>query len=279
MLSAARRSFTTVADEVAAANLKGFGIFALKQTNDKGWGIFALSNIPRFTTVFKALSLARGPVRCSHSVQLDWDTHVQMDLPARFINHSCDANVGIVDNEMDAFDFVALRDLEVGQELTWDYGAAEFHSISIIPYCLCRSPLCRKDSLGFELAHRNIRQQYGKYYATCTAGSPENAAYVPMCLCAYVPVAEQLCPHTWTRPVSACQCALDAPHSHNLAATTLPALGTQRNLCIQHRSETRTYYFIPISRGKKCPCTLPNNVNLLGIYYILIYILLVPRSS
>jgi hypothetical protein len=82
MLSAARRSFTTVADEVAAANLKGFGIFALKQTNDKGWGIFALSNIPRFTTVFKASSLARGPVCCSHSVQLDWDTHVQMDLPA-----------------------------------------------------------------------------------------------------------------------------------------------------------------------------------------------------
>jgi hypothetical protein len=163
-LSAARRSFTTVADEVAAANLKGFGIFALKQTNDKGWGIFALSNIPRFATVFKALSLARGPVRCSHSVQLDWDAHVQMDLPARFINHSCDANVGIVDNDMGAFDFVALRDLEVGQELTWDYGAAEFHSISIAN-CLCGSPLCRKDSLGFELAHRNIRQQYGKYYA------------------------------------------------------------------------------------------------------------------
>ena len=42
-----------------------------------------------------------------------------MDLPARFINHSCDANVGIRDNSLGAFDFVSLTPVARGEELTW----------------------------------------------------------------------------------------------------------------------------------------------------------------
>jgi hypothetical protein len=39
-----------------------------------------------------------------------------MDLPARFLNHSCDANVGVmrVANEGGSYDFVALREIESG---------------------------------------------------------------------------------------------------------------------------------------------------------------------
>jgi hypothetical protein len=159
-----RRSFSSTLNEVAAANMKGKDVWKIKQTSDKGWGIFAESKIPQFTMVFNSLSLSRGTVRSSHSVQLDWETHVHMDLPARFINHSCDANVGIVANAEGAFDFWALRDLEVGQELTWDYGGAEFHSISIAQ-CLCGSPLCRAENIGFEKSHRSVRAQYGTYYA------------------------------------------------------------------------------------------------------------------
>ena len=44
---------------------------------------------------------------------------VFMDLPARFINHSCEANVGIRDNNAGAFDFLALQPVLRGEELTW----------------------------------------------------------------------------------------------------------------------------------------------------------------
>ena len=42
-----------------------------------------------------------------------------MDLPARFINHSCEANVGITDNNLGAFDFYAIMSIRQGEELTW----------------------------------------------------------------------------------------------------------------------------------------------------------------
>ena len=42
-----------------------------------------------------------------------------MDLPARFINHSCEANVGIVDNDVGAFDFLSIKPIFTGEELTW----------------------------------------------------------------------------------------------------------------------------------------------------------------
>ena len=49
-----------------------------------------------------------------------------MDLPAVMINHSCDANVGIKDNELGAYDFIAIKHIKDNEELTWDYGCAEY---------------------------------------------------------------------------------------------------------------------------------------------------------
>ncbi len=38
---------------------------------------------------------------------------MRIDLPARFINHSCDAsNMGTVDNEFGAYDFLAVKMFE-----------------------------------------------------------------------------------------------------------------------------------------------------------------------
>ena len=37
------------------------------------------------------------------------------------VNHSCDPNCGIKVNETGAHDFVARKDIEVGEEITFDY--------------------------------------------------------------------------------------------------------------------------------------------------------------
>ncbi len=155
----------TVIEEINAANEKGRGLWRISNTRDKGWGIFAVHNIPKNTNVFRASMLKQDPTRNSHSVQTSWDSHVYMDLPARFINHSCSANVGIKDNSLGAFDFYTLRDLKHGEELTWDYGASEFDSIAF-DTCLCGSSICRGADIGFKQAHAQIRQQYGKFYAS-----------------------------------------------------------------------------------------------------------------
>ena len=88
-------------------------------TLNSGWGIYALVSFQPNEVLFKAKAKEELKTKHSHSIQKDFDTHVIMDLPARFINHSCDANTGIVDNNTGAYDFVALKSLEIAEELTW----------------------------------------------------------------------------------------------------------------------------------------------------------------
>jgi hypothetical protein len=53
-----------------------------------------------------------------------------MDMPATLINHSCEANAGILDNEYGAYNFYAIKKIKTGDELTWDYGCAEYARLS-----------------------------------------------------------------------------------------------------------------------------------------------------
>lgn len=153
-----------VNDKIIAANAKGLGRWKILETNNRGLGIVAESDLPKASRVFRSQRLRQETERNSHSVQIGWNSHIFMDLPARFINHSCDANVGIHDNELGAFDFFALTDIKKGAELTWDYGAAEFDSMSFTE-CLCGSPLCRGKKIGFKAGFNTIRTQYGTHYA------------------------------------------------------------------------------------------------------------------
>jgi SET domain-containing protein len=65
-----------------------------------------------------------------------------------FINHSCDPNVYFKDN----YTICAVRDIEVDEEVTFDYGTTDSHPclenyINLLPHykeCLCSSNKCRK---------------------------------------------------------------------------------------------------------------------------------------
>ena len=93
-----------------------------------------------------------------------------MNLPARYINHSCDPNVGVGGlNEFGSYDFLALEDIEsdevrlllktchchnrsvlkqhhinkfITKELKFDYETTEYE-IGAFSECLCGSHNCR----------------------------------------------------------------------------------------------------------------------------------------
>lgn len=88
------------------------------------------------------------PHRTTHSFQVDWDAHVDLDEPARYINHSCDPNTGIHDNSYGGFDFIALRKIAPNKEITWDYETSEYISIAV-SHCLCGAANCRTVIRGF----------------------------------------------------------------------------------------------------------------------------------
>jgi len=77
---------------------------------------------------------------------------------ARWLNHSCDPNCGI----RDLFKIVAMRDIEAGEELTWDYEMTGRH-IWWRMECRCGSPLWRREIGNFDNMPQNIREKYRGY--------------------------------------------------------------------------------------------------------------------
>mmetsp|Transcript_6168 Transcript_6168/g.15365 ORF Transcript_6168/g.15365 Transcript_6168/m.15365 type:complete len:139 (-) Transcript_6168:382-798(-) len=99
---------------------------------------------------------------CSHSIQIDWDRHILMELPARFLNHSCDPNVGVGPrvNEAGSYDFVALCDIGAGEEVRFDYETTEYE-VGAFSDCHCGAINCRGSIRGYKHNSGVIQAKYG----------------------------------------------------------------------------------------------------------------------
>jgi SET domain-containing protein len=68
---------------------------------------------------------------------LDERTYAILQPPERFVNHSCNNNT-VVRNLCD----IAVRDIQVGEEITSDYSSSDSGDQSF--QCACGAPNCRK---------------------------------------------------------------------------------------------------------------------------------------
>jgi hypothetical protein len=75
-----------------------------------------------------------------------------------YFNHSCDGNVGFDLNG----DFVAIRHIEKGKELTYDYGLAESNP-KFRMRCKCGSSKCRKIITGNDWKEQAFRKKKISY--------------------------------------------------------------------------------------------------------------------
>src|SRR3989338_2964153 len=75
---------------------------------------------------------------------------------AWYMNHSCNPNIGF----NDSYDFVAIRNIDEGEELSWDYGYDE-HNPDFKMNCLCGSEKCRKIITGNDW--KILMKDGGKY--------------------------------------------------------------------------------------------------------------------
>ena len=156
-------------EEIRQANARYKGrVLIRRMDNDTvGWGLESLCNFSAGDVVIKARAMEIWDRPNSHTIQKDWDRHVMMDLPARFLNHQCNsANLGVQDNELGAYDFVALRKIVKGEHLTWDYHDAEYYMES--PFiCQCEDANCRELVKGWkhsdDAAHDNNHEYLPLY--------------------------------------------------------------------------------------------------------------------
>lgn len=130
----------------------------------KGRGVFALRPFRRGETVVSGRRVGVYPERTIYSIQVDWDLHIEMDEPAIRINHSSDPNTGVRDNAWGAFDFVALEDIAVGAEITFDYETTESDLTEAFQSC-CPPRSGQSSQRGFRSLPPEIRERYGELIA------------------------------------------------------------------------------------------------------------------
>jgi len=149
--------------EIGDANRRYEGRVVIRKTaaDDIGWGVFAAREYAVGEFVYRANAVeAATAENTSHSVQVGWDRHVEIDLPARFANHGCNdaANVGAKPNGDGAagggggaYDWYAVRPIAEGDELLFDYCTTEYR-IDGFDACRCNSARCRGEKIRFGFA-------------------------------------------------------------------------------------------------------------------------------
>lgn len=121
-----------------------------------------------------------------HSVQLAENVHTTFPDPFALTNHSCQPNgklsfIGSFIGEkqrwqLNAINFIALRNISVGEPITFDYNTTEWEMSSPFP-CDCGQPNCVKTIRGFKHlseANRAARQHLISPYISQKWESLEN---------------------------------------------------------------------------------------------------------
>ena len=138
----------------------------------KGLGIFAAHRIPARTTVagFGGCVVDRAEF---DTLDEDWRTHsLQIDerlymvsvppyAPADLMNHSCEPNCGIVGSCL----VVAMRDVEVGDELCFDYAMTDTNDYDEF-VCACATPSCRGLVTGGDWQRPELQARYEGYFSS-----------------------------------------------------------------------------------------------------------------
>lgn len=116
----------------------------------KGRGVFTRKAFKKGDVVVIGIVHGIAPHRTNFSIQLFWNVHANFEEPGVVINHSCAPNVAVVPNDLGAYNFVAVSDMEIGTEICFDYATTEYESIAV-PECHCGSKDCRSKSGGYIL--------------------------------------------------------------------------------------------------------------------------------
>ena len=132
---------------IAPCNV-GLGAFAVKRVR-AGEVILPVDG-PRYS-FDEAMRL---PGYGGDTIQIARDLYFDPQTPARFLNHSCEPNACIRDQE-----FVALRDISPGEEFRFDYSTTMDEGFWMIP-CRCGEATCRGTIRDFKYLSPELRRKY-----------------------------------------------------------------------------------------------------------------------
>lgn len=139
--------------------------FELREAAERGAGVFTSRAFRTGDTVMIGVIKEILDRNNSHALQLGRNHFVLFEGLAGFVNHSCDPNCGIRVNETGAHDYVAMKNIRAGDEITFDY-AMQNASVDYFPkQCICGAGACRGEITGWKGLPDHRRQDYAGFVA------------------------------------------------------------------------------------------------------------------
>ena len=147
--------------EVRASDLEGRGVFAIQKI-EKGEVVAVKAG-----HIVTAQQLAEITSKVGdYALQIYDDFYLspvskaELEELVIFINHSCDPNVGF-DGQIT---YVAIRDIEPGDELCHDYAMSRADDYFL--KCLCGSDFCRGKVTGEDWKNHDLQERYGNRFSS-----------------------------------------------------------------------------------------------------------------
>lgn len=142
-----------------------------RDAGEKGMGSYATAAIAKGETVVgfggsvttrEILNTLTEDQR-HRSIQVAGDLYLSPTVnrePGDMINHSCDPNLGLLGSMV----LVAMRDIEVGEELTFDYATCDDSDYDEFD-CLCGSDVCRGRVTGQDWKLPELQAKYAGWFS------------------------------------------------------------------------------------------------------------------
>ena len=158
-------SYRSPKTEVRSSPIHGKGLFALAEIARgevvvvKGGHIVSKKNLQENVTP------VLGPVE----IQIDGELFIapvtaeEREASMLYSNHSCEPNLGI----RGEITFVALRDIQAGEELTHDWAMTDDDDYSLP--CRCGAANCRGTLTGQDWRRPDLQKQYAGYFSAYLA--------------------------------------------------------------------------------------------------------------
>ncbi len=159
------RSYRSPKIEVRSEGLEGRGVFATEKIEQgevvavKAGHIVTADQIREITSVVGDFAL-----QIHDRFYLSPISKEEIERLTIFINHSCNPNVGF-DGQIV---YVAMREIEPGEELCHDYAMERTDTYSLD--CRCGSHLCRGKVTGEDWKNPELQQRYGRYFSSHVLG-------------------------------------------------------------------------------------------------------------
>ena len=158
-------SYRSPKTEVRESPIHGRGLFATAKIDKDEIVVVKGGHIVKGAPLREKITPVLGPVE----IQIDDDLYIapvaqeEREGSMLYSNHSCDANLGM----RGEITFVAMRDIDAGEELTHDWATTDDDDYSL--KCKCGAANCRGTLTGKDWQRPELQKQYAGYFSAYLA--------------------------------------------------------------------------------------------------------------